>query len=93
MRYTVVWRETALQQLAQIWLASADRNAITQAAATVDRELTNDPETKGDDYYGDRTLVLSPVMWVLFTVRADDRIADVLQVGRPGLDLPHEPAG
>jgi hypothetical protein len=28
-----------------------------------------------------------------YTVVSDDRIADVLQVGRPGLDLPHEPAG
>ena len=93
MRYTVVWRETALQQLAQIWLASADRSAVTRAAATVDRELANDPQTKGDEYSGDRTLILSPVMWALFTVRADDRIAEVLPVGRPGLDLPHEPAG
>lgn len=25
MRYTVVWRETALQQLARIWLLALDR--------------------------------------------------------------------
>jgi hypothetical protein len=30
MRYTVVWRETALQQLADIWIQATDREAVNQ---------------------------------------------------------------
>jgi hypothetical protein len=29
-------------------------------------------------------------MWVLFRVYEENAIATVLQVGRPGVDLPHE---
>lgn len=89
MRYTVVWRETALQQLIRIWLLALDREAVNRAVDAADADLANDPDTKGGDYFGDRALTL-PVMWVLYRVLPDDRIVHVLQVGRPGIDLPHE---
>lgn len=89
MRYTVVWRETALQQLAQAWLDAPDREAINATVDEIDRELLNDPDRKGEDYYGDRYLTY-PLLWALFRVDPGDRTATVLQVGRPGLDLPHE---
>ncbi|HET6573168.1 MAG TPA: hypothetical protein VFG68_06170 [Fimbriiglobus sp.] len=89
MRYTVAWRELALQQLAQIWMLALDREAVNRAVDFVDAELLNDPDVKGDDYFGDRYLTLD-VMWVLYRVMPDDRIVHVLQVGRPGVDRPHE---
>jgi hypothetical protein len=46
-RYTVVWLERSQDQLAQIWVNSSDRQAITEAANNIDSELANDPETKG----------------------------------------------
>lgn len=91
MRYTVVWRETALQQLARVWTASTDRRAVNEASEMIDRELAADAHAKGQDYFGDRVLPASP-LWALFTVRPDDRLVEVLQVGRPGRDLPHEPS-
>lgn len=89
MRYTVVWRETALQQLARAWMAAADREAINRTVDDVDAELLNDPDQKGDDYYGDQ-YVVRPLLWALYRVSPDDRTVHVLQVGRPGVDLPHE---
>ena len=89
MRYAVVWRETALQQLATIWIDAADREAVNRAVDEVDAELASDPDQKGDDYFGDR-YVLNAVLWALFHVYPDDMLVHVLQVGRPGLDLPHE---
>lgn len=89
MRYTVVWRETALQQLARIWMLSVDREAVNRDVDTVDAELGEDPEQKGGDYFGDRYLTLA-TMWALYRIYPDDRTVHVLQVGRPGIDLPHE---
>jgi hypothetical protein len=89
MRYTVVWREAALQQLAQAWLAAPDREAINRTVDAIDAELLDDPDQKGDDYYGDRS-VLFPLPWALYRVYPDDLTVHVRQVGRPGIDLPHE---
>jgi hypothetical protein len=43
MRYTVTWRETALQQLARVWMRAADKEAVNRAAELIDRELAVDP--------------------------------------------------
>ena len=89
MQYDVEWRELALQQLARIWLASADRNGLTVEVDETDEALSEDPDQKGEDYFGDRVLHTDQ-MWVLFRVHEDDGVVTVLQVGRPGIDLPHE---
>ena len=89
MRYTVVWRDTALQQLATIWMAAANRAAVNSAVDEVDTELADDPDQKGEDYFGDR-YILNVVMWALYHVYPDDWQVHVLQVGRPGIDLPHD---
>jgi hypothetical protein len=44
MKYDVEWRELALQQLARIWLASADRNRLTAEVDEVDGALSEDPD-------------------------------------------------
>ena len=46
-RYTVVWPQSSLDELADIWLNSSDRDAVTTAAHQIDRELAEDPATKG----------------------------------------------
>jgi hypothetical protein len=89
MRYTVIWRDTALQQLANIWMAATDRAAVNHAVDDVDAELSDDPDQKGEDYFGDR-YIINAVMWALYHVYPDDRTVHVLQVGRPGADLPHD---
>jgi hypothetical protein len=89
MRYTVIWRETALQQLANIWIAAADRAAVNRAVDDVDAELADDPDQKGEDYFGAR-YILNAVLWALFHVFPDDPMVHLLQVGGPGTDLPHD---
>lgn len=89
MRYAVVWRDTALQQLAAIWMASTDREAVNSAVDEIDAELANDPDQKGEDYFGDR-YVLNPVLWTLYHTYSDDLTVHVLQVGRIGVDRPHD---
>jgi hypothetical protein len=89
MRYTVVWTATALQQHAEVWVEHVDRAAVNRDVDSVDRELRDDPDEKGDDYFGDR-YVLLPVIWALYSVVPADRLVRVLQIGRIGFDLPHE---
>ena len=46
-RYTVVWHDAARDNLARLWLATNDKQAVTDAANRIDRELTIDPDIKG----------------------------------------------
>ncbi|MBY0513101.1 MAG: hypothetical protein K2P78_04220 [Gemmataceae bacterium] len=39
MNYRVEWAPTAEQQLADVWLAARDRNAVTAASAWFDHQL------------------------------------------------------
>jgi hypothetical protein len=89
MRYTVAWRETALRQLVDIWVEASDRDGINRTVDAIDAELLNDPDLKGDDYFGDRYVVF-PLLWALYRLYPDDRTVQVLQIGRPGIDLPHD---
>jgi hypothetical protein len=86
MRWTVVWNVPVQQDLAEIWLNSTNREAIRAAADQIDKELTNDAHQKGEDFYGDRLLVISPLA-VVYSVSNEDRLAtntQVLAAGRYG---------
>jgi hypothetical protein len=66
--------------LAELWLKAPDRNAVTAAANAIDQELGEDAGAKGSELSeGLRTLFASPLR-AIFTVREDDRIAEVLRV-------------
>jgi hypothetical protein len=47
MKYTVIWKPAAEQKLADIWLQSTDRQAVTDAADRIDRLLKYSPGTVG----------------------------------------------
>jgi hypothetical protein len=79
VRYTVTWNSTALNELAEIWLSAPDRDRVAQAAALVDRILSDDPQSKGDDFYGDRILVVGSIE-ITFKVLETDRIVRVGEV-------------
>ena len=82
MRYTVIWHSEAHDDLTSIWLNSADRKAITESVHRIDIALTEDPQFKGEEFYGDRIFVASPLA-VTYTVSSEDRIVQVLQVWHP----------
>jgi hypothetical protein len=41
--FTVLWRQTALDQLTEIWLTSPDRQSITEAVSAIDALLASAP--------------------------------------------------
>lgn len=77
MSFTVTLHPSAETALASIWLESQDRNAVTDAAATIESTLKTNPESAGEDFYGDRLLVVLPLAAV-YEIRTDDRIVRVL---------------
>ncbi len=79
-RYTVVWLESARDELTALWMNQPLRRSVTQASDEIDRELADDASTKGRELRdGYRFLLVFPIK-VLFRVRENDRIVEVLKV-------------
>lgn len=76
-KYTVVWHEQALDDLAAIWSASDRQQAVTESVSRIDRTLRTDPAVKGVDFYGDRLLVVLPLA-VVYVIKEQDRIVEVV---------------
>lgn len=47
MNYSVFWTPGTEEELAAIWLAAADRIAVTQASHRLDQDLARDPYALG----------------------------------------------
>jgi hypothetical protein len=81
-RYTVAWHTLAENELAEIWLNSLDRKAITEAAHQIDKQLAEDPLTRGTVVsQRSRELTVKPRQ-VLFRVLVDDRIVQIFGIAR-----------
>ncbi|HZY86200.1 MAG TPA: hypothetical protein VFE78_15310 [Gemmataceae bacterium] len=62
--FEVVWLQTALDELAALWVpaASALRQSITAATHLIDQELQRDPENQGESRQeGERALFVYPL--------------------------------
>jgi hypothetical protein len=47
VNYTVTWTPTAEQELAAVWLAASDRDAVTTDSHRLDQDLARDPYDRG----------------------------------------------
>jgi mRNA-degrading endonuclease RelE of RelBE toxin-antitoxin system len=79
-RYTVVWSQEAQDQLADLWLDSPNRQAVTRASDAVDRMLAGDPVAQSFDVREGLRGLRVPPLRVIFLVREADRIVDVVRV-------------
>lgn len=81
MNYTVVWRSSAEEELAAIWEASDDRNAVSAAAEEIDRRLARDPIRFGESRDpGERLAYYGPLS-VYFHVDPQKLVVSVLAMG------------
>ena len=80
MRYTVTWKPRAHNQLATIWMAASDRQAVTSAANAIDQQLLHDPASMGEARSGITPVLIEPPLTVYFDVHGDDRRVDVVAV-------------
>jgi plasmid stabilization system protein ParE len=68
MNYRLKYLRRATQALADIWMAAADRNAVTRASHRLERLLKADPLGVGESRAGRRRLVLINPLAVFYTV-------------------------
>ena len=80
MKYRITWTRSAQEHLAGVWLVSADRQAVTSAAAWIDAQLTNDPQTQGESRSGNVRILIQRPLGVLYEVVEEDRIVYVSAV-------------
>ena len=81
MIWTVTYKPAAIDELADEWNRSPDKQAIADASDRIDQLLRNDPDKKGQPLNGDRILVVDPLAAV-FSLSPDDCLATVLHVFR-----------
>ncbi len=81
MKYTVTWLPAARNELARIYNQPLDRQAVTDAANLIDRELGIDPDRKGRSF-GGIYFFRAPPLVVAFEVLPADCLARILQVYR-----------
>jgi len=63
-------------------LAANDRNDVTAATHAIDKELSSDAESKGNELAeGLRSLNIPPLR-VIFTVSQDNRLVELVRVAR-----------
>jgi hypothetical protein len=79
--WTVVWVKSAEGELADLWTTAPDRQAVTDAANAIDRELRIDADRKGVPHDSGRVLTVPPLA-VHFMVYPDDCLVKVTQVKR-----------
>jgi plasmid stabilization system protein ParE len=82
MKYTVVWKPAAEQELIRLWTDAADRAAVSAAANSIDEALASKPAQQGESRRAvTRILFLRP-LGVLYDVMEADRQVSVLKVWR-----------
>jgi mRNA-degrading endonuclease RelE of RelBE toxin-antitoxin system len=88
MRYNVIVRPTALEDLAEIWLTSSNRQEVTDASNHMDHILGHDPGQQGTVTFDTiRSIRIGP-LGITFEVIDADRIVYVLSVEALGSGSP-----
>jgi plasmid stabilization system protein ParE len=82
MRYTVLWRPSAEQHLADIWTSAADRAAVARAADSIDARLAQNPLAQGESRVGNTRILFVDPLGVYFEVVVDDLRVWVFDVWR-----------
>jgi hypothetical protein len=74
MKYDVRWGPRAEQMLAAVWVAAADRQAVTHAATWFDDQLTRSPLQLGESRASFvHRLAFYPPLGIEFEVIEDDK--------------------
>ena len=81
-KYTVVWLESALDDLARFWIKTVHRQAITDSADLADDYLITNADVKGEALSEGLRAVTVGLLRLFFVVRPGDRIVEIAYVKR-----------
>jgi hypothetical protein len=80
MKWTVIYRPPAQDELASIWLNSLNRQAVANAADQIDRILSDNPLGAGESRDGNTRILTERPLTVLYDVYLDDALVEVFAV-------------
>jgi hypothetical protein len=80
MKWTVIYRPPAQDELAGIWLNAPDQQAVADAADEIDRLLARDPIKVGESRGGNSRIVIERPLTVLYDVYPEDAQVEVFAV-------------
>jgi hypothetical protein len=78
MRYTVINLPDAEDELARLWMAASDRDAVSRASNEIDAILRVFPLSRGYAHGNSRILTIKPLT-VVYTVSPEDCQVTILQ--------------
>jgi hypothetical protein len=81
-RYTVVWLESALDDLARFWMKTVHQQELADAADLADEYLETDADRKGEALAESLRAVTVGMLRLYFIVREQDRVVEVAYVKR-----------
>ena len=84
MRWSVLWKPRAEEQLARIWLEAEDRQAVRAAADFLDAELSQAPMSVGESRSGSVRVAFAAPLGFELEAAEPDRVVYVLAVWRIG---------
>jgi hypothetical protein len=84
MTYTVLFTASARNQLAEIWLAAADRDRVSEAAREIERQLRTAPLDSGESRVSNIRIVIEAPLVMYADVREQDRTVKVWRVWKWG---------
>jgi hypothetical protein len=80
MKWTVSYRPSAQDDLANIWLNAPEPQAVADAADTIDRLLADDPLNVGESRAGNVRILIELPLTVLYEVYSEDTLVTVFAV-------------
>jgi len=80
MIFTVTYKPSAEQELANIWLQAPDHRAVTDAANRIDVLFRADPHSQGESRGEQTRISFERPLAVQFEIHDQDRIVEVLKV-------------
>ncbi len=80
MNYTVTYKPSAEQELADIWMNAPNRQAVTEAAHRIDFLLKTKPHEQGESRDGNTRIMFERPLAVDFEIHDEDCRVEVLKV-------------
>ena len=80
MKYEVIWKSTAIAELAEIWNRADDRAAMTEAADELDESLQSQPFEVGESRFDNFRIAFQEPIGIIFEVIESKQQVFVLRV-------------
>jgi hypothetical protein len=82
MKFTVIWLPHAQSELARLYNAATDKQAIADAADQLDRVLARSPEVVGESRGIKLRVTFKEPLGILYEISEADRKVQVIHVWR-----------